>query len=68
MELPNIVHPKKFRIHGNLFEVIAYTTLTDDQAAAAAMHFYRSHAAARRGRDQLFRVLLTVDQSSAGRL
>lgn len=68
MDLPNVVHPKKFRIHGNLFEVIAYTALADDQAAAAAMHFYCSHAAARRGRDQLFRVLMTVDQSSAGRL
>lgn len=68
MELPNVVHPTKFRIGRNLFEVVAYTALTDDQAAAAAMHFYRSQAAARRGRDQLFRVLLTVDQSSAGLL
>ena len=42
MELPNIIHPKKFLINGYIFQVAAYMVLTDAQAQKIAMHGFRS--------------------------
>jgi len=42
MQLPNIVHPRKFSINGYVFQVVSYIGLTDQQAAKIAMHGYRS--------------------------
>lgn len=42
MNLPDIVHPKKFLINGYTIGVATYIPLTDQQAAKIAMHAYRS--------------------------
>jgi len=41
MQLPNIIHPKKFVINGYTIQVASYMALTDAQAAKIAMHGYR---------------------------
>lgn len=42
MNLPSIIHPKKFLINGYTFQVASYMALTDAQAAKIAMHGFRS--------------------------
>ncbi len=42
MQLPNIIHPKKFLINGYTLQVASYMALTDAQAAKIAMHSFRS--------------------------
>jgi hypothetical protein len=57
MNLPSVIHPKKFNIKGMLFEIVAYKPLTDDEAAQAAMYFYRSHKFKKADQGKLFHVL-----------
>ncbi len=57
MKLPTITHPTKFNIKGMLFEVVAYKSLTNEEAAKAAMHFYRAHKFKKSDQGKLFRVL-----------
>ena len=57
MNLPSIAHPAKFNIKGMQFEIFAYKSLTEDEAAQAAMHFYRSRKFKKTDQGKLFRVL-----------
>ena len=57
MNLPTIVHPKKFNIKGMLFEIVAYKAMTEDEAAKAAMHFYRTQKFNQADQGKLFRVM-----------
>lgn len=68
MQLPSVVHPKKFAVQGMLFEVVAYSTLTDEQAAKAAMFFFRSRKFLKKDQGKLFRVLTQFDENSTGLL
>lgn len=68
MQLPSVVHPKKFSINGMLFEVVAYTALTDDQAAKAAMFFFKSRKFLKKDQGKVFRVLTQFDENSKGLL
>lgn len=65
MELPSVVHPKRFAIAGIFFEVVSYSTLTDAQAKSVALMFYRSHRFSRKDKGRLFRVLSGLDESSS---
>lgn len=40
--VPNVVHPKQFRIGGYLIGVATYFPVSDAQAAKIAMHAFRS--------------------------
>ena len=65
MNMPSIVHPKQFSISGMLFEIVSYGHLTDEQAAKAAMFFYRNHKFKKSDRGKLFRVMNQLDENSA---
>lgn len=39
MELPSVVHPKKFKKDGFIFQVVSYCALSDEQARNA-IYFY----------------------------
>lgn len=43
MNLPNVIHPTTFKIGEIHIRVASYFPLTDKQAAAIAMHCFRSH-------------------------
>lgn len=42
MNIPNVIHPTTFKIGEIHIRVASYFALTDRQAAAIAMHSYRS--------------------------
>lgn len=65
MQMPSIVHPKKLSIKGMLFEVVAYTSLTDEQASKIAMIFYRSRKFTKKDQGKLFRVATQFDENSS---
>ena len=68
MKIPDCVHPRRFEIDGLLFEVVSFSSLTDEQAAKIAMHFYRSHKFKKTDQGKLFQVVTMFDGSSAGLL
>lgn len=68
MLLPSVIHPKKFSINGMLFEIVAYSQLTDEQAAKAAMRYFRSHTFLKKDRGKSFQVLTQFDENSRGLL
>lgn len=68
MKLPSVLHPKRFRIAGMLFEVVAYVALTDAQAGKIAMLHYRSRKFTKRDQDKVHRVISLFDQDSVGLL
>ena len=61
-----ITHPTQIRINGFTFEVLALTTLTDEQASRIALHFYRSHRLRKKDKGKLLQVVTQVDANSAG--
>ena len=42
MKLPDVIHPKRFRINGYVIGVATYFPITDQQAAKIAMLAFRS--------------------------
>lgn len=68
MEIPSVVHPKRFTINGMVFEVVSYSALTDEQAQKAAMLFFRSHKFKKKDQGKLFRVVTTFDRNSSNLL
>jgi hypothetical protein len=64
MKLPSVTHPKRFKIDGIEFEVVSYSSLTDEQASKVAMHFFRTHTFKRKDQGKVFRVETTFDQST----
>jgi len=65
MQLPSVVHPKKFSVKGMFFEVVSYATLTDEQASKVAMLFYRSGKFTKMDQGKLFRVVTQFDENSS---
>ena len=68
MQLPNIIHPKKFVINGYTFQVASYITLTDSQAAKIAMHGYRSRKWLKKDLKKVHTQLWIGDQESLAML
>ncbi len=66
MQTPNIAHPTIFEIDGYKFQVVAYTTLTDEQARHAALYFYRTHKFKKKDRGTLYTVISIIDRDTAG--
>ena len=64
MQLPNIVHPKKFLISGYTVGVVSYITLTDGQAAKIAMHGFRSRKWLKKDLKKAHHIYWTGDQSA----
>lgn len=64
MKSPDVVHPKRFSINGMLFEIVSHSALTDDQARAIAITFYRSHTFLKLDKGKLFRVLSHHSENS----
>lgn len=42
MNLPDVIHPKRFVVNGYTIGVATYFPINDQQAAKIAMHAYRS--------------------------
>jgi hypothetical protein len=68
MNLPNIVHPKIVIINGFRLEIVAYCSLTDDQAMKVAVHFVRNNKLKKSQQKGVLRVLTQWDESSVGLL
>jgi len=68
MEMPSVVHPKRFAINGMYFEVVSYSPLSDDQAAKIAMMFFRGRKFKKSDKGKLFQVITQFDAQSAGLL
>ena len=66
MELPGIIHPKRFVIGGITFEIAAYHQLTDQQAHGAAMLYYRSRKWRKKDRRAVVQVQHLLDEDFAG--
>ncbi|MCK5509858.1 MAG: hypothetical protein KAI50_15195 [Desulfobacterales bacterium] len=66
MQMPSVVHPKKFTISGMFFEVVSYSPLTDDHARKIAIMFYCSRKFLKKDKGKTFRVLTQFDESSSG--
>ena len=73
MELPSVVHPKCFKMDGFIFQVVAYTSLTDDQAKKIARQDYANRRARKelkakdRGK-KVFTAVTLFDEDSIGLL
>lgn len=66
--MPNIKHPKKFRINGMYFQVMSYAPLSDKQAARLTKVFYNANAKSFKKSDKgkTFIVLIAIDGSLKG--
>ena len=64
MQLPDIIHPKKFLINGYTIQVVAYMALTDTQAAKIAMHSFRSRKWLKKDLKKVHRQMWAGDQDS----
>lgn len=53
MQMPDVKHPKVFRISGVSIQVLSFMPLSDDEAGRIAMHLWRTQAAARRSKGKL---------------
>jgi hypothetical protein len=67
-QIPNVVHPKRFRINGMFFTVIAFISLTDSQAAKIAQQFYAMHKFKKSDQGKEFRVVTLYDEDSVALL
>jgi hypothetical protein len=58
MELPNIVHPKIFKINGLRYQVVAYHVLTEQQARNAVLFFVATHKVkkSKNAKDKIFQI------------
>lgn len=65
MVLPHIIHPKRFKIKGIFVEVVSHSSLTDEQAAKAAMLFFKSKKFKKNDQGKLYRVITTFDQQTS---
>ena len=43
MQMPNVTHPKKFRINGSIFQVVTYEPVTDSQALQIVALYVRQN-------------------------
>lgn len=68
MEIPSVVHPKRFVINEMYFEVVSYSPLNDEQAAKIAMMFFRGRKFKKSDKGKLFQVITQFDTQSAGLL
>ncbi|RUO21829.1 hypothetical protein [Aliidiomarina haloalkalitolerans] len=68
MEMPSVVHPKRFAIKAMYFEVVSYSPLSDDQAAKIAKMFFRGRKFKKSDKGKLFQVITQFDAQSAGLL
>lgn len=68
MQMPSVVHPKKFSINGMFFEIVSFSTLTDEQAGKAAMFFFSNHKFKKKDQGKVFRVVTLFDENSANLL
>lgn len=66
VQLPNIVHPKIFTVNGFRIQVVAYCSLTDDQALKAAMVFVRDTKLKQSQKKSVIQALMNLDKGSAG--
>lgn len=56
MQLPSVIHPKRFEINGMFFEIVTYIPITDDQAEKIAMAFFACRKFKKNDRGKLFQV------------
>ena len=68
MEFPSVLHPKRFRTNGCMFEVVSYSRLTDIQAAAIVRQYLRIHKIKAKDRGKLVQIVTTFDRDSANLL
>lgn len=68
MEMPSVIHPKRFLINGMYFEVVSYSSLNDEQAANVAMMFFHGRKFKKSDKGKLFQVITQFDAQSAGSL
>ena len=64
LEIPSVIHPKRFLIKGILFEVVSYTPMQDAQAAKVVRMFYASRKFTRQDQGKVFQVRTLLDRDS----
>jgi hypothetical protein len=66
MQLPNVVHPTVFVINGHRVQVVAYCTLSQTQARAAALHAAaRTKLPKKANPKKVIQLLTTFDSDTA---
>ena len=66
MKMPDIVHPRLFKIKGIIFQVMSYGPLNEEQAEKLARAYYRSRKWSATDRGRQFDVKTHAEQDAAG--
>jgi len=64
MQMPAVIHPKKFRFHSVVFEVVAYVPLTDEQARNVALHYVRTNEIKKSQKGKLVQLITQLAEHS----
>jgi hypothetical protein len=64
METPTTLHPITFEIGGYFFQVVSYSSLTNDQAAKIAEYFYRTHKLKKKDKGSIIKVVTLLEGES----
>lgn len=61
MEMPNVIHPKRIKIDGFIYEVVSYGPLTDERAVALAKLSHRLNRPKKRRPGTVYQVVSSAD-------
>lgn len=64
MNLPNVIHPKRFKTGDTVIEVATFFPVTDRQAQLIAMHFLRTTRLTKKQRGSVLRTHWAGDQET----
>jgi len=66
MELPKVVHPKTFIVNGLKYQVVAYCSMTDEQALKVLIYWLKTHIHKPKkfAANKVFQVVTTFDKDS----
>jgi hypothetical protein len=67
-ELPNVVHPRLFTIHGYTFQIVSFYSLTDIEAAKLAGWAYHTYKLPKRPPKTAIRAFCHHDRAMIGAL
>jgi hypothetical protein len=68
MNFPSVAHPKLVKLGDYTFQVVAFCSMTDEQALKAAMLFCRTHKLKKEDKKGIIKIITTYDENSIGRL
>lgn len=66
MKPAHITHPNKFCIDGFVFKVVSDSVLSEEQAAEAAVHFFKTDPSFKRNKSKIHTVDVTHPRMATG--